>query len=452
MPSLWISEEEVLALAAPFSLSLVGYFPNHRPSLELIRRFFFNLKLTGEFYATLLDSRHVMIKLSCDMYYCRIFAHRSYFVSNYFMKLTKWSSFMDIAEESPIVPIWISFPNLRPHFFAPSILHGLSFIFGCPLRTDTATTVDSRPSVARALVELDITKRCPDNVRIGLKKFGYIQSVVIDEFPSYCEHLLKDPTLTRDNLNNVGCMLEPHSLNPIVNVDVRLTNEVHDNVQGNGCVNLTLDVNAKAAVVGLVENESLLLPSARVGHLFDPVVLGPENCGVSMSVKDRTENVVFDNMSSINTICQPLASPAVFENDFCLVNSAVLNGSSSNVHDKSPHSSSEELSPNTAKPIDYVSVIDVPISLISNVDLKAQLSLNLMSPSLDHSDGMDGAVSSPCGGFGDVLDDPVDEMYSLNVSRILEKIFCHRGRKRGPDIDEAGSCSLPWMALACWQP
>ncbi|KAH0460425.1 hypothetical protein IEQ34_011088 [Dendrobium chrysotoxum] len=75
MPSLWISKEKVLALAAPFAFFLVGYFPNSRPFSDMIRKFFFRLKLTSEFFVTLLDSRLILIKLCYDMDYCKIFAH-----------------------------------------------------------------------------------------------------------------------------------------------------------------------------------------------------------------------------------------------------------------------------------------------------------------------------------------------------------------------------------------
>ncbi|PKU80092.1 hypothetical protein MA16_Dca021719 [Dendrobium catenatum] len=80
------------------------------------------------------------------------------------MKLSKWSPFVEISEESPIVPVWVLFPGLRPHFFSSRILHGLGSLFGRPLKVDSATAVGSRPSVARILVELDITKRYPNKV------------------------------------------------------------------------------------------------------------------------------------------------------------------------------------------------------------------------------------------------------------------------------------------------
>ncbi|KAH0465574.1 hypothetical protein IEQ34_005677 [Dendrobium chrysotoxum] len=65
LPSLWISEEEILSLAAPRKFAL----------------------LNGDFSITQLDMSHVLIKLVNDLDYSRVFYHRSYFVSNCYMKL-----------------------------------------------------------------------------------------------------------------------------------------------------------------------------------------------------------------------------------------------------------------------------------------------------------------------------------------------------------------------------
>ncbi|KAH0451258.1 hypothetical protein IEQ34_018557 [Dendrobium chrysotoxum] len=74
------------------------------------------------------------------------------------MKLTKWSPLCDIVVESLVIPIWVSFPNLRPHLFSPHIFHGLGSLFGRPLKVDNATSTGSHFSLAHVLVLLDITK------------------------------------------------------------------------------------------------------------------------------------------------------------------------------------------------------------------------------------------------------------------------------------------------------
>ncbi|KAH0467106.1 hypothetical protein IEQ34_004344 [Dendrobium chrysotoxum] len=56
-------------------------------------------------------------------------------------------------------------------FFSPRILHSLGFIFNHPLKLDSATNNGSRPLVTRVLVELDISKQCPNCVWIGPKNF-----------------------------------------------------------------------------------------------------------------------------------------------------------------------------------------------------------------------------------------------------------------------------------------
>ncbi|KAH0469978.1 hypothetical protein IEQ34_001536 [Dendrobium chrysotoxum] len=57
MPALWISKEEIQTL-----------------------KIFLSLKIYGEFLATLLEPCHILIKLSNDFDYSRVFAHRAYYV------------------------------------------------------------------------------------------------------------------------------------------------------------------------------------------------------------------------------------------------------------------------------------------------------------------------------------------------------------------------------------
>ncbi|XP_028557077.1 uncharacterized protein LOC110105990 [Dendrobium catenatum] len=186
LPALWISEDKIDALAKPFQFALVGSFPTKQPSLDSIRKFFFSLKLNSEFSVTVLDQMHVLIKLSNELDYSRVFCHRSYLVFNCFMKLSKWSHLLDVGFDTPVIPIWISLPKLRPHLFTPRILHVVGSLFGRPLKVDSATFVGSRPSVARVLVELDITKNFPSHIWLRPENSGYIQQVQFEAFPDFC--------------------------------------------------------------------------------------------------------------------------------------------------------------------------------------------------------------------------------------------------------------------------
>ncbi|KAI0529122.1 hypothetical protein KFK09_001669 [Dendrobium nobile] len=169
-----MSEDDIQKLASPYQFTLIGKFSVRRPNLDAIRNFFAKLKLSENDSIGLLDARHVSIQLSNDLDYSRVFSRRSYYILNCQMRLLKWTPFFDVKEESPIVPIWISFPNLCLHFFNSLVLHALGSIFGRPLQMDQLTANRLRPSVARVLVEIDITKKHPKDIWIGSENFGYL--------------------------------------------------------------------------------------------------------------------------------------------------------------------------------------------------------------------------------------------------------------------------------------
>ncbi|KAH0452104.1 hypothetical protein IEQ34_019403 [Dendrobium chrysotoxum] len=62
-----------------------------------------------------------------------------------------------------------------------------------PLKIDNTTSIGSRPSVARVVVELDINKHYLNSVWLGPENFGYIQNVKMEEFP---------PSMIIDNLRS----------------------------------------------------------------------------------------------------------------------------------------------------------------------------------------------------------------------------------------------------------
>ncbi|KAI0529416.1 hypothetical protein KFK09_001965 [Dendrobium nobile] len=61
-------------------------------------------------------------------------------------------------------------------------------IFGRPLQTDQATASRTRPSVARVLVEVDITKKHDKEVLVGSKALGYLQKVEFEKIHDFCTH------------------------------------------------------------------------------------------------------------------------------------------------------------------------------------------------------------------------------------------------------------------------
>ncbi|KAL0909742.1 hypothetical protein M5K25_020638 [Dendrobium thyrsiflorum] len=79
-PALLFEESVVSQLAAPFAFTLVDKFLLRRPNIDIIRKFFVNLKLSGSFHVGLLDPWHISIQLSNDLDYSHIFSRRSYYI------------------------------------------------------------------------------------------------------------------------------------------------------------------------------------------------------------------------------------------------------------------------------------------------------------------------------------------------------------------------------------
>ena len=76
------------------------------------------------------------------------------------------SSFI-VDAESPIVPVWVSLPNLPQHFFDNGLLFSIARLIGEPLKVDTTTVTLSRPSVARFYVEVNLLQDLPNKIWIG---------------------------------------------------------------------------------------------------------------------------------------------------------------------------------------------------------------------------------------------------------------------------------------------
>ena len=99
----------------------------------------------------------------------------------------KWSTDFRYSEESPIVPVWISLPFLPVHFMhCRQAIHSIAAAIGKPLRVDHATASLNRPSVARVLIEYDISQPLLPRIWIGEGESGFWQDIIFERVPQYC--------------------------------------------------------------------------------------------------------------------------------------------------------------------------------------------------------------------------------------------------------------------------
>ncbi|KAI0519460.1 hypothetical protein KFK09_006908 [Dendrobium nobile] len=173
VPAVLILDDDVLKLASPFRFTLVGKFIVRRPNLDAIRSFFGNLKLSGFYSVGLLDSKHVAIQLSNDLDYSRV-------------------------------------------------LHALGSIFGRPLQTDQATASRTGPSVARVLVEMDITKKhAKEPINVDNSDCNEEEPTEDQEEGEYLPEQTLSDSMEKENLykNGDGRSSDTHS-DKVINVQI----------------------------------------------------------------------------------------------------------------------------------------------------------------------------------------------------------------------------------------
>ncbi|KAL2517922.1 zinc ion binding [Abeliophyllum distichum] len=103
------------------------------------------------------------------------------------MRVLKWTCDFHPDAETPIAPVWISFPLLPVHLRAKEFLFALSKLVGVPLRIDEATADLLRPSEARVCVEVNLEHKLPDRVWIERgESRSFWQPVVYEQLPHFC--------------------------------------------------------------------------------------------------------------------------------------------------------------------------------------------------------------------------------------------------------------------------
>ena len=173
-PNVQFSTVEIQAMAILFKLILVGKFSYNEPSVKLIRKFFISFRLKGTSKVSLLNNRHVLIQLDVEEDYSCLWVRQTQYINESAMRIFKWTIDFWCSEESYIVQVWISFPCLPVHFMhCKEALFSITSAIGKPLRIDQATASFARPSVARVLVEYDITQPPLPQIRIGMRDFGF---------------------------------------------------------------------------------------------------------------------------------------------------------------------------------------------------------------------------------------------------------------------------------------
>ena len=126
----------MMLLAESFHNTVVGNFAYGLTPMEMIKRFITSLRLKGDCPVGLLDTRHVLLRPVLEDGYTRLLFCLTWFVWNAAMVISKWTLDFRANQESSIVPVWASFPELLLPFFSRSQLVELASALGRFLKMD----------------------------------------------------------------------------------------------------------------------------------------------------------------------------------------------------------------------------------------------------------------------------------------------------------------------------
>ncbi|KAL0407597.1 UNVERIFIED_CONTAM: putative ribonuclease H protein [Sesamum radiatum] len=185
-PTLSFTDTETEELAAPYRFSLVGKFSHGAPSYSQMHQLIARLGIQGAFTVSMINSKHTLISLTSESDYSRLWLRRIWFLQGFPMRVFKWTPTFTPTQESSIVPIWVSFPELPAHLFCKDALFSVASMIGSPLQVDTLTLNKSKLSQARVCVEIDLLKPIIEEFDLLVNGVTIVQKVVFEQLPEYC--------------------------------------------------------------------------------------------------------------------------------------------------------------------------------------------------------------------------------------------------------------------------
>lgn len=169
MPAVIFKKDDFMVkLAARCKYTLVGKFSNTMPKVEMIRRnFILQTQLSGGVKIAHFNARHVYIDLDNELDYITVWTKQRMTIEGQLMRIQTWTPTFRPDEETPIVPIWISLPELPCHCYNKEFVTALLSPIGKVMYLDAASIQKTRGSLAKVRVQMDLTKTRPPHVWMG---------------------------------------------------------------------------------------------------------------------------------------------------------------------------------------------------------------------------------------------------------------------------------------------
>lgn len=119
LPDVLCSKEEVLGpLADACNYTLIRKFTNTMPEMEVLRKsFIVQTKLSGGVKIVHVNSRRIYIDFDNELYYNIIWTKQRTIIARQQLRIQAWTPSLKPEVETPIVPIWMSLPELPWHMY-----------------------------------------------------------------------------------------------------------------------------------------------------------------------------------------------------------------------------------------------------------------------------------------------------------------------------------------------
>lgn len=97
----------------------------------------------------------------------QVFRNGPYTIHGVPMILKEWNKYFDFKRDMMrTLPVWVKLPNLPLYLWNPKSLGKIGSVLGSPVCTDECTSQKFRVSYARILVEVDITTKVQESIKI----------------------------------------------------------------------------------------------------------------------------------------------------------------------------------------------------------------------------------------------------------------------------------------------
>ncbi|XP_069150682.1 uncharacterized protein [Solanum lycopersicum] len=188
---LYVKDEVIKDLAAACKYTLIGKFIYTMPRVDLIRKnFILRTQLSVGVKITHFNSRHVYIDLDNELDYNMVMTKQTMSIAGQVMRIQAWTPSFKPEEETPLVPIWVSLPELPWHCYNKEFITSLLSPIGRVLDLDFSFINKTRGSQARVKVQVDLTKERPSYIWMGYIgediTDGRWQKIDYDVIPDYC--------------------------------------------------------------------------------------------------------------------------------------------------------------------------------------------------------------------------------------------------------------------------